>query len=92
MSFFFNMSCMITPWCLSALPNGGFPPGSSPIDLEPEPDLRVEGGGQAGPPSGRDHGDLSLLPRSSLENREKELREKGPEILREQLDAAKKVQ
>uniref|UniRef100_H3DF82 RAB3A interacting protein like 1 n=1 Tax=Tetraodon nigroviridis TaxID=99883 RepID=H3DF82_TETNG len=39
---------------------------------------------------GRDHGDLSPLRRSSLETREKEIREKGSEILREQLDAAKK--
>eukprot|EP00064_Thunnus_orientalis_P003426 superscaffoldBa00000277_g3435 len=50
----------------------------------------MEGGGQAGPTSGRDHGDLSRLRSSSLEIREKEIREKGSEILREQLDAAKK--
>ena len=62
------------------------------VDLDPEPESRVEGGGgQAGPTSGRDHGDLSRLRSSSLEIREKEIREKGSEILREQLDAAKKV-
>ncbi|CAN9499387.1 unnamed protein product [Ophioblennius macclurei] len=65
------------------------------IDLDPEP-ARVEGGGvgrgggQAGSTSGRDHGELSRLRSSSLEIREKEIREKGSEILREQLDAAKK--
>lgn len=61
------------------------------VDLDPEPESRLEGGGQAGPTSGIDHGDLSMLRGSSLENREKEIREKGSEILREQLDAAKKV-
>ena len=61
------------------------------VDLDPEPEPRMEGGGQAGPTSGRDHGDLSRLRSSSLEIREKEIREKGSEILREQLDAAKKV-
>ncbi|XP_044212863.1 guanine nucleotide exchange factor for Rab-3A isoform X1 [Thunnus albacares] len=60
------------------------------VDLDPEPEPRMEGGGQAGPTSGRDHGDLSRLRSSSLEIREKEIREKGSEILREQLDAAKK--
>nr|XP_046249178.1 guanine nucleotide exchange factor for Rab-3A isoform X3 [Scatophagus argus] len=60
------------------------------VDLDPEPKSRVEGGGQAEPTSGRDHGDLSRLRSSSLEIREKEIREKGSEILREQLDAAKK--
>ncbi|XP_033490195.1 guanine nucleotide exchange factor for Rab-3A isoform X2 [Epinephelus fuscoguttatus] len=60
------------------------------VDLDPEPKSRVEGGGQAGPTSGRDHGDLSRLRSSSLEIREKEIREKGSEILREQLDAAKR--
>ncbi|KAI3370685.1 hypothetical protein L3Q82_007243 [Scortum barcoo] len=59
------------------------------VDLDPEPKSRVEGGGQAVPTSGRDHGDLSRLRSSSLEIREKEIREKGSEILREQLDAAK---
>lgn len=51
----------------------------------------MEGGGQVEPTSGRDHGNLSRLRSSSLEHREKEIREKGSEILREQLDAAKKV-
>ncbi|XP_070763306.1 guanine nucleotide exchange factor for Rab-3A [Enoplosus armatus] len=60
------------------------------VDLDPEPESRVEGGGQAGPTSGRDHGDLSRLRSSSLEIKEKEIREKGSEILREQLDAAKR--
>uniref|UniRef100_A0A3Q1BHK8 RAB3A interacting protein (rabin3)-like 1 n=1 Tax=Amphiprion ocellaris TaxID=80972 RepID=A0A3Q1BHK8_AMPOC len=59
-------------------------------DLDPEPESRVEGGGQAGPTSGRGHGQLSRLRSSSLEIKEKEIREKGSEILREQLDAAKK--
>lgn len=61
------------------------------VDLDPELESRVEGGGQAGPTSGRDHGNLSRLRSSSLEVREREIREKGSEILREQLDAAKKV-
>ncbi|XP_034391330.1 guanine nucleotide exchange factor for Rab-3A isoform X2 [Cyclopterus lumpus] len=60
------------------------------VDLDPEPKSRVEGGGQAGPTSGRGHGDLSRLRGSSLEIKEKEIREKGSEILRDQLDAAKK--
>uniref|UniRef100_A0A8C9X8W6 RAB3A interacting protein like 1 n=1 Tax=Sander lucioperca TaxID=283035 RepID=A0A8C9X8W6_SANLU len=60
------------------------------IYLDPEPKSRVEGGGQAGPTSGRDHGDLSRHRSSSLEIKEKEIREKGSEILREQLDAAKR--
>uniref|UniRef100_A0A3P9AVJ6 RAB3A interacting protein like 1 n=1 Tax=Maylandia zebra TaxID=106582 RepID=A0A3P9AVJ6_9CICH len=46
---------------------------------------RMEGGGQVGPTSIRGHGQLSRLRSSSLE-----IREKGSEILREQLDAAKK--
>jgi len=61
------------------------------VDLDPEPKSRVEGGGQAGPTSSRGHGDLSGLRSSSLEIREKEIREKGSEILRDQLDAAQKV-
>ncbi|CAK6961488.1 guanine nucleotide exchange factor for Rab-3A isoform X4 [Scomber scombrus] len=60
------------------------------VDLDPEPEPRMEGGGQAGPTSGRDRGSLSRIRSSSLEIREKEIREKGSEILREQLDAAKK--
>ncbi|XP_032379949.1 guanine nucleotide exchange factor for Rab-3A isoform X4 [Etheostoma spectabile] len=60
------------------------------VDLDPEPMSRVEGGGQAGPTSGRDHGNLSRHRSSSLEIKEKEIREKGSEILREQLDTAKR--
>ncbi|XP_031715833.1 guanine nucleotide exchange factor for Rab-3A isoform X4 [Anarrhichthys ocellatus] len=60
------------------------------VDLDPEPKSRVEGGGKAGSISGRDHGGLSRLRSSSLEIKEKEIREKGSEILREQLDTAKK--
>uniref|UniRef100_A0A4W6DXQ0 RAB3A interacting protein like 1 n=1 Tax=Lates calcarifer TaxID=8187 RepID=A0A4W6DXQ0_LATCA len=69
-------------------PWSGVPPGL--VDLDPEPESRVEGGGQAVPTSAREHGDLSRLRSSSLEIREKEIREKGSEILREQLDAAKR--
>ncbi|XP_058500927.1 guanine nucleotide exchange factor for Rab-3A isoform X1 [Solea solea] len=58
------------------------------VDLDPEPESRLEGGGPA--TSNRDHGNLSRLRSSSLEIREKEIREKGSEILREQLDAAKR--
>ncbi|XP_035498300.2 guanine nucleotide exchange factor for Rab-3A isoform X5 [Scophthalmus maximus] len=58
------------------------------VDLEPE--SRVEGGGPAGPTSAREHGGLSRLRSSSLEIKEKEIREKGSEILREQLDAAER--
>lgn len=50
----------------------------------------MEGGGQDGTTSGRPHGNLCRLRSSSLEIKEKEIREKGSEILREQLDAAKK--
>ncbi|MEQ2302871.1 hypothetical protein AMECASPLE_011091 [Ameca splendens] len=60
------------------------------VDLDPEPVTIVEGGGQDGPTSGRPHGDLCRLRSSSLEIKEKEIREKGLEILREQLDAAKR--
>ncbi|XP_047452007.1 guanine nucleotide exchange factor for Rab-3A isoform X2 [Mugil cephalus] len=60
------------------------------VDLDPDPESRLEGGGPAGPTSGRGHGSLARLRSSSLEIREKEIREKGSEILREQLDAAKK--
>uniref|UniRef100_A0A665UH16 Guanine nucleotide exchange factor for Rab-3A-like n=1 Tax=Echeneis naucrates TaxID=173247 RepID=A0A665UH16_ECHNA len=60
------------------------------VDLEPEPESRAEGAGQAGSTSDRDHGNLSRLRSPSLEIREKEIREKGSEILREQLDAAKR--
>ncbi|XP_030588412.1 guanine nucleotide exchange factor for Rab-3A isoform X2 [Archocentrus centrarchus] len=55
------------------------------VDLDPEPETRMEGGGQVGPTSIRGHGQLSRLRSSSLE-----IREKGSEILREQLDDAKK--
>nr|XP_020476975.1 guanine nucleotide exchange factor for Rab-3A-like isoform X1 [Monopterus albus] len=59
------------------------------VDLDPEPECRVEGG-HTGPTSGKAHGVLSRLRSSSLEIKEKEIREKGSEILREQLDAAKR--
>lgn len=77
-----------------------FPPQSlslvlivlSVVDLDRPTQVRLEGGGRAGAvPSGRGHADLSRNRSSSLEDREKEIREKGSEILREQLDAAKKV-
>ncbi|XP_015254688.1 PREDICTED: guanine nucleotide exchange factor for Rab-3A-like [Cyprinodon variegatus] len=60
------------------------------VDLDPEPVTIVEGGGRDGPTSGRPHGHLCRLRSSSLEIKEKEIREKGSEILREQLDAAKR--
>ncbi|KAK7892109.1 hypothetical protein WMY93_024072 [Mugilogobius chulae] len=57
------------------------------VNLDPEPEPRLEEGS-------RNHGnsatDLSRLRSASLEIKEKEIREKGSEILREQLDAAKK--
>ncbi|CAL9696959.1 unnamed protein product [Knipowitschia caucasica] len=57
------------------------------LDPEPDPEPHMEGGG-------RGHGDsttdLSRHRSASLELREKEIREKGSEILREQLDAAKR--
>lgn len=61
------------------------------VDLDPEPEPRVGGGGQAGPTTGKDHGSLSRMRKSSLEIRGKEIREKGSEILSEQLDAAHRV-
>lgn len=64
----------------------------SVVDLDRQTPAGLEGGGRAGPvPAGRSHADLSRHRSSSLEDREKEIREKGSEILREQLDAAKKV-
>ncbi|XP_077600271.1 guanine nucleotide exchange factor for Rab-3A isoform X3 [Stigmatopora nigra] len=60
------------------------------VDLDPEPEPRLEEKGQAPPMSEVGNGVHSCLRRSSLESREKEIREKGSEILREQLDAAKK--
>ncbi|XP_057692625.1 guanine nucleotide exchange factor for Rab-3A isoform X2 [Corythoichthys intestinalis] len=60
------------------------------VDLDPEPEPRLAGRGQAVPTSEIDNGVHSRLRSSSLEIREKEIREKGSEILREQLDAAKK--
>ncbi|XP_077424446.1 guanine nucleotide exchange factor for Rab-3A [Vanacampus margaritifer] len=60
------------------------------IDLDPEPEPRLEGRGQVGPTMEIDHGVHSRLRSSSLEIREKEIREKGSEILSQQLDAAKK--
>ncbi|XP_034032229.1 guanine nucleotide exchange factor for Rab-3A isoform X2 [Thalassophryne amazonica] len=55
------------------------------VDLDPEPVHKLEGGNQPDPISGMDDGSFSRLRSSSLE-----IREKGSEILREQLDAAKK--
>ncbi|XP_075996245.1 guanine nucleotide exchange factor for Rab-3A isoform X2 [Genypterus blacodes] len=55
------------------------------VDLDPEPEPRMEGGSQAGSTSGRVHASLARLRSSSLE-----IREKGSEILREQLDTAKR--
>ncbi|XP_077452849.1 guanine nucleotide exchange factor for Rab-3A isoform X4 [Stigmatopora argus] len=60
------------------------------VDLDPEPEPRLEEKGQAPPMSEVGNGVHSRLRSSSLEIREKEIREKGSEILREQLDAAKK--
>ncbi|XP_077372800.1 guanine nucleotide exchange factor for Rab-3A isoform X3 [Festucalex cinctus] len=60
------------------------------IDLDPEPEPRLEGRGQVGPTMEIDHGVHSRLRSSSLEIREKEIREKGSEILSQELDAAKK--
>ncbi|XP_061532054.1 guanine nucleotide exchange factor for Rab-3A isoform X1 [Phycodurus eques] len=59
------------------------------VDLDPEPEPRFEGRGQAGPTLEIDNGVHSRLRGSSLEIREKEICEKGSEILSEQLDAAK---
>lgn len=64
----------------------------SVVELDRQTQARLEGGGRNGPvPSGQGHADLSRHRSFSLEDREKEIREKGSEILREQLDAAKKV-
>ncbi|XP_051917866.1 guanine nucleotide exchange factor for Rab-3A isoform X2 [Hippocampus zosterae] len=60
------------------------------VDLDPEPEPGLEGIGQAGPTMEIDQGVHSRLRSSSLQIREKEIREKGSEILSEQLDAAKK--
>ncbi|XP_061138322.1 guanine nucleotide exchange factor for Rab-3A-like isoform X1 [Syngnathus typhle] len=60
------------------------------VDLDPEPDPRLEGRGQVGPTLDIDHEVQSRVRSTSLEMREKEIREKGSEILSEQLDAAKK--
>lgn len=57
------------------------------VDLDPPPESHPEGGGGHGVSTAPD---LSRLRSSSLEIREKEIREKGSEILREQLDAAKR--
>nr|XP_057931140.1 guanine nucleotide exchange factor for Rab-3A isoform X2 [Doryrhamphus excisus] len=60
------------------------------VDLDPEPESRMEGRGNSGPNSGLDRGIHSCLRSSSLEIRGKEIQEKGSEILSEQLDAAKR--
>ncbi|XP_019712570.1 guanine nucleotide exchange factor for Rab-3A isoform X2 [Hippocampus comes] len=60
------------------------------VDLDPEPEPGLEVIGQAGPTMEIDQGVHSRLRSSSLQIREKEIREKGSEILSEQLDAAKK--
>ncbi|XP_072291198.1 guanine nucleotide exchange factor for Rab-3A isoform X2 [Eucyclogobius newberryi] len=57
------------------------------VNLDPEPETHLEGGGRG---HGASTTDLSRLRSPSLEIREKEIREKGSEILREQLDAAKR--
>ncbi|XP_054631841.1 guanine nucleotide exchange factor for Rab-3A isoform X2 [Dunckerocampus dactyliophorus] len=60
------------------------------VDLDPEPELRMEGRGKGRPTSGLNCGVHSRLRSSSLEIRGKEIQEKGSEILSEQLDAAKR--
>ncbi|KAM9808369.1 guanine nucleotide exchange factor for Rab-3A [Neosynchiropus ocellatus] len=88
-AFFGSAGVVVSERCPPDREEGGCKVGRL-VDLDSDLESSVEGEDLAGPTSAAANGDLFSLRRSSLEVREKEIREKGSEILREQLDAAQR--
>ncbi|KAM8861234.1 guanine nucleotide exchange factor for Rab-3A isoform 3-T4 [Synchiropus picturatus] len=88
-AFFGSAGVVVSERCPSGREQGGCKVGRL-VDLDSDLESSVEGEDLAGPTSGPANGELFHLRRSSLEVREKEIREKSSEILREQLDAAQR--
>ncbi|XP_053741431.1 guanine nucleotide exchange factor for Rab-3A isoform X1 [Synchiropus splendidus] len=88
-AFFGSAGVVVSERCPSGREEGGCKVGRL-VDLDSDLESSVEGEDLAGPTSGPANGELFHLRRSSLEVREKEIREKSSEILREQLDAAQR--